>query len=323
LPTTIDIGAGGSDYTFLPNINYIGTGITYTGKTITFDAQGDINAQFFITDNGTGFTFTSTAFVLANSARRCNIFWLANNGATGAFTSTNSSVPGIIITSADFTITSDAAPAITTNGHIYSKGAATLTRSGAGALTIISSNCAFRPNPGPEPVVCYAKGTLILTKQGFVPIETIKAGDKVVTNGKIHKNKYLENTPNMKIEPVVWISKFKVNHLNSKSRPICIKENALGKNCPFKDLYVSPGHSLLLDGKMVLAKNMVNETTIYQDNECDNVEYYHLECQHHAAIFANGVLAESYLDVNNRHVFENSIRRACKVETKPRSLKMV
>jgi hypothetical protein len=33
-----------------------------------------------------------------------------------------------------------------------------------------------------------------------------------------------------------------------------------------------------------------------------------LECERHSAIFANGVLSESYLDVNNRDVFENSIR---------------
>ena len=65
---------------------------------------------------------------------------------------------------------------------------------------------------------------------------------------------------------------------------------------------------MLLDGKMAIAKNIVNGTTIYQDEECDSVEYYHLECENHSAIFANGILAESYLDVNNRHVFENSVR---------------
>ena len=106
----------------------------------------------------------------------------------------------------------------------------------------------------------------------------------------------------------MWVSKFRVTNLNSKSRPICISKDALGKNAPFKDLYVSPGHSLLLNGKMVLAKDLVNDETIYQDNECESVEYYHLECEQHSAIFANGVLSESYLEVNNRDVFENSVR---------------
>jgi hypothetical protein len=51
-----------------------------------------------------------------------------------------------------------------------------------------------------------------------------------------------------------------------------------------------------------------NNITIFKDNECNDIEYYHLECEHHSAIFANGVLSESYFEANNRHVFENSIR---------------
>jgi len=39
-----------------------------------------------------------------------------------------------------------------------------------------------------------------------------------------------------------------------------------------------------------------------------------LECENHSAIIANGVLAESYLDVNNRHVFENSVRPSRKLD---------
>lgn len=169
-----------------------------------------------------------------------------------------------------------------------------------GTLTINSSTC--------QPIVCYAKGTLILIKRGFVPIEKIKAGYKVVTKGKIYNDEFIKKGANLEIEPVIWTSKFKVLNLNSKSRPICIKKDALGSNYPFKDLYVSPAHRLLLDGKMVSAMNIVNGETIYQDNECDSVEYYHLECEEHSAIFANGILAESYVDSNNRHAFENSIR---------------
>ena len=79
------------------------------------------------------------------------------------------------------------------------------------------------------------------------------------------------------------------------------------ENCPFQDLYVSPEHSLLLNDKMVVASSIINGNTIYQDTECNSVEYYHLECKHHCAIFANGILAESYLDTNNRYVFEKPL----------------
>jgi hypothetical protein len=90
-----------------------------------------------------------------------------------------------------------------------------------------------------------------------------------------------------------------VGLLDSTSRPICIKKNAFGENTPFQDLYVSPGHRLLLNNEMVIVSRIINGTTIYQDNDCEDVEYYHLECEEHSAIFANGVLAETYFDMYN------------------------
>ncbi len=167
-----------------------------------------------------------------------------------------------------------------------------------------------------DPIVCYAKGTLILTKRGYVPIENIRSNNKVITKGKIYDQKYIKTDANEKAAPVIWISKFKVKNMNSKSRPICIKKDALGENYPFQDLYVSPNHRLLLNGQMVTSKNIVNGKTIYQDNECKRVEYYHLECEDHNAIYANGVLAESYIDVDNRRVFENSTKTSPKLNIK-------
>ena len=43
-------------------------------------------------------------------------------------------------------------------------------------------------------------------------------------------------------------------------------------------------------------------------HECEEIEYYHLECENHSSIYANGVLPETYLDFNNRDGFENSIK---------------
>jgi hypothetical protein len=287
--------------TLYPNINYnSGSSITFQGVPIILDAQGDSNAQFFITAS-TSFTFNNVpSITLINGASNCNIFWLAGT-AIGFTGTTPDSIPGIFIAGSAITF----ANASQILGRLYAQ-TTNVTFVGSSS---VNATCT-------QNIICYAKGTLILTKQGFIPIENIKAGNNVVTKGKIYNNKFIKNDANLKIEPVMWISKFKVINLNSKSRPICIKKDALGQNYPFKDLYVSPGHSLLLNGKMVLAKNIVNEDTIYQDNECDNVEYYHLECENHSAIFANGVLSESYLDVNNRDVFENSIRLRRKIDLK-------
>ena len=257
------------------------------------DALGDSNAQFFITVS-TSFTFDNIpSITLINGASNCNIFWLANTGAI-TFTGTMPpSIPGIFI--AGTAITFDNGSQVL--GRVYAQSAVTFSGTSSSVNAICTQN-----------VVCYAKGTLILTNKGFVPIEHIHTGHKVVTKGKIYKNSFSKPNARLDLEPVVWVSKFKVTRLNTKSRPICITKNALGQNCPFQDLYVSPGHSILVNGQMVLAKHMVNGNTIYQDEECEAVEYYHVECENHSVLMANGVLSESYLAANNRDVFENSVR---------------
>ena len=273
--------------TLYPNTNYNSSStIIFQGVPITLDAQGDSNAQFFITASS-AFTFDNVpSITLINGASNCNVFWLA--GSAIGFTGTSpSSIPGIFIAGSAVTF----ANASQILGRVYAQTAA-ITFSGESS---VNATCT-------QNIVCYAKGTLILTKQGYIPIENIRAGYNVVTKGNIYKNKFIKEDADSEFEPVTGIVKFKVINLDSKSRPICIKKDALGQNYPFKDLYVSPGHSLLLNGRMVLAKNIVNGNTIYQDNECDSVEYYHLKCENHCAIFANGVLAESYLHVK-RDVF--------------------
>jgi hypothetical protein len=318
---TIDIENSGDNYTFNGNTNYISSfGPSWIDKTITFDTQGDTNAQFFITCISANISFFNCLFNLGN-AKSCNIFWLCTGSETGegSFTITNSIVPGIIIAENSISIVSDNEKSLSYYGHLYSQGIITLLSFGTGNLNINLESCGNFPmigtvqgpeiNPGRNPVdiVCYVKGTLILTKQGFIPIENIKENNEIVIKGKIYKNKFIKIDANLELTPVLWVGKIKVVDLNKKSRPICIKKNALGKNSPFRDLYVSPRHSLLINGKKVLAKNIVNEKTIFQDNVCDSVEYYHLECKDHCVIIANGILSESYLDINNRYVFENSI----------------
>ena len=143
-------------------------------------------------------------------------------------------------------------------------------------------------------IPCYCKGTLILTNQGYIKIEDIKKNDLVIREGLITPSGTLER--NFMVVPVIWISSFKVKILNSESRPICITKNAFGEHYPCEDLYISPAHKIFIHDKLLLeANDIINGTTIYQDNECESVEYYHLECEEHSAIYANGCLSESYI----------------------------
>lgn len=208
-------------------------------------------------------------------------------------------------------------PAPYNSGNVYNNG---VTGNGTqnGTLTFVVPSdapstlyyvCQFHSSMGnqinitDEPIPCYSKGTLILTNQGYMKVEDIKKGDIVVREGIISNDGILNKNIDIKETPITWIRKFRPKILNSNSRPICITKNAFGEKSPFVDLYVSPCHRLLINDKMVLSSHLINGETIYQDNECESVEYYHLECDIHSAIYANGVLAETYLEWGNRDVF--------------------
>jgi hypothetical protein len=296
-PVTGTTSGGSGAITYFPGRYNSGSTIIYSpGTNIILNALGNSNAQFFFTA-GSSITFGSIASItLINGATNCNVFWLAGedvaSGAPGSISFTGTSPPeilGIYIaqTAISFANSSNVL------GRVYAK-TANVTFAAASTVDAMCS------------IVCYAKGSLILTEQGYTPIENINVGDKIVTKGKIFNNSFIQDDSELRSEPVKWISKFKVTNLNTESKPICIKKDALGENYPFQDLYVSPNHSLLINNKMTVARNIMNGTTIYQDNECNDIEYYHIECEYHSAIFANGVLSESYLDVDNRYVFENN-----------------
>jgi hypothetical protein len=86
-----------SPITLYPNFNNTSASdITFQGASITLDAQGDSNAQFFITA-GTQITFNNIPSInLINGATNCNVFWVAGSYIT--FTGTSPpNIPGIFI----------------------------------------------------------------------------------------------------------------------------------------------------------------------------------------------------------------------------------
>jgi hypothetical protein len=173
----------------------------------------------------------------------------------------------------------------------------------------------YIPDSEPVPVVCYAKGTQILTQNGYVKIEDLKASDLVVTTGTITNNHATQ--AKQSLQPIKWKGHFTVTELTDISRPVCIKAHAFGKNAPFEDLFVSPGHRIVAPRNrpnmlsvvtkkhaIVPAAALINGTSIVQDKSCKEVTYYHIELEQHAMVIANGIAAESYLEMKkNRNTF--------------------
>jgi len=146
---------------------------------------------------------------------------------------------------------------------------------------------------------CYTKGTFIMTATGEVAVEDLSVGDQVMT---------VSGT----LEPVIWLGNSTINcerqlH-QDKAYPVRILKGAFETNLPKRDLFLSPDHSVYIDGVMIPAYCLINGTTITQAQTETIVTYYHVELPKHNAILAEGLPAESYLETSeeNRHFFKEA-----------------
>jgi len=88
--------------------------------------------------------------------------------------------------------------------------------------------------------------------------------------------------------------------------PIRICRGAFADNMPRRDLLVSPDHAILVDGKLIAARKLVNTTTIRHEKGWNTVDYFHVQLERHAIMLAEDLPVESYLDTGNRGFFTNA-----------------
>jgi len=146
--------------------------------------------------------------------------------------------------------------------------------------------------------VCYLRGTRIATPAGDMPIESLRIGDTVITrfNG-YRKIKWIGR----QIFAPRFIAK------NPDQIPVRITAGALARNIPMRDLFISPGHSMLIGQNLILAKNLVNGVTVTQPAPSEDVHYYQLEFETHDCVLAEGAWSESYADTPDlRGQFHNA-----------------
>lgn len=147
---------------------------------------------------------------------------------------------------------------------------------------------------------CFAAGTRIMTAHGEVPVESLRAGDLVVTLGR--RGAWLR--------PVRWIGRRRVDCVRHPRPetvlPVRIRAGALGPGVPHRDLRVSPDHALFLDGMLVPAAALLDGEAVLQEPAGRPVTYFHVELDAHDLLLAEGAPAESWLDCGNRAQFDNA-----------------
>ena len=148
-----------------------------------------------------------------------------------------------------------------------------------------------------DPIMpCFARGTLIRTPDGEVPVEDLAEGDRVALAGGGEA-------------AVRWIGRRRVHvgrHVDPVSvSPVRFEAGSLAEGVPSRALRVSPDHAMLVSDVLVPAGLLVNgETIVRQDVE--TVEYFHVELPTHDVLIAEGAAAESYFDSGNRSTFANA-----------------
>ncbi|WP_084863573.1 Hint domain-containing protein [Salibaculum halophilum] len=150
--------------------------------------------------------------------------------------------------------------------------------------------------PEADIVPCFTPGTLIETPDGPRPVETLSAGDMVLT---------VDNGP----QRLTWAGQTHVPSLrlalHPQLRPVLIRAHALGRGRPARDMQVSPQHRILVDGwraemlfaepeVLVAAAHLVNESTILRCPEVREVTYIHLQCAAHEVLISDGLPTESF-----------------------------
>jgi hypothetical protein len=145
-------------------------------------------------------------------------------------------------------------------------------------------------------VLCFLKGTRIATPAGEVPVERLAVGDMVVTTRGTAR-------------PIVWIGSgalLATRGRRNAATPVIVRKGALAANVPTRDLRVTKGHALYLDGALIPVEFLVNHRSIEWDDRAQEVKLFHIELETHDVLIANGAPAESYRDDGNRWLFRNA-----------------
>jgi hypothetical protein len=93
-----------------------------------------------------------------------------------------------------------------------------------------------------------------------------------------------------------------------RMEPVRIRAGAISQGVPHSDLTVTADHGMIIDGLVINAGALVNDTTIDfvpHTRLPEQFIVYHVETEAHDVILANGAPAETFIDYAGRRAFDN------------------
>ncbi len=143
---------------------------------------------------------------------------------------------------------------------------------------------------------CFAAGTRIATEHGEVAVEDLRVGDLVRT--------VLDGG----LAPITWVGRREVDCArHAQPRKVCpvrISAGAFGPGLPHADLFLSPDHAVYINAVLIPVRHLINGSTIAQV-PVDHVTYHHIELPEHGVVLAQGLPAESFLDMKDGSNYAN------------------
>ena len=144
-------------------------------------------------------------------------------------------------------------------------------------------------------IPCFTPGTMISTPRGEVKVEDLQVGDRVITrdNG---------------IQEIRWVGQRimtgaeleRAAHL----KPVLIRQGALGKGMPERDMMVSPNHRVLIsnfktslyfdEGEVLVAAKHLTDLDGVDIVDVSQTIYIHVMFDQHEVILSDGAWTESF-----------------------------
>ena len=151
-------------------------------------------------------------------------------------------------------------------------------------VSITRENLVFYLPMYPSDAPCIPTGQRVLTSDGYVPIETLKTGDSVMT------------ADGRSVE--ITMFSYHLPFVGKCNAPILIPANTFAKNSPINDIILSPQHLIMIKPNVYDApKHLIN----YYDNIKrlhlgESITYYNIATPNYLTddIVVEGTAVESY-----------------------------